>query len=223
MATSSDGIDFSLSSDILGPSYFRIFYAFGNVYAVAKNGNTDCVLLKSPTGVDRFRLVGHFLPNCRHTAIHVIREDSRALLVYSLVGDTPERLYTAYVNLEALRFDRVVLMNHTTLLSPKHVWEGSALPIEASHFGPEGSPVHEVRDPALLCDAGEMTLVYSTAGEQGLALAKISNYDMGGMYALTTAAGGEKRTATHLCVLFSVIILSMLQFWKVMALLGRLV
>jgi hypothetical protein len=53
------------------------------------------------------------------------------------------------------------------------VWEGADLAVQPSEFGAVHHRVRELRDPALFEDAGEYYLVYSIAGESGLAMARL--------------------------------------------------
>jgi len=52
-------------------------------------------------------------------------------------------------------------------------WEGANLPIRASKAGYTGVPVNQLRDPAIYQEAGETFLLYSAAGESGIAIAQI--------------------------------------------------
>ena len=76
LASSADGLRFSTVSGPLGPFYFRVFVHRGWHYAIAKNGNIDGVLLRSPNGRDAFESGPRVIPRMRYTAIQWIDSDS---------------------------------------------------------------------------------------------------------------------------------------------------
>ena len=53
-------------------------------------------------------------------------------------------------------------------------YEGVDLPIEESKGGEVYTPVHQLRDPAILVVEREHYLYYSVAGEQGIGMARFS-------------------------------------------------
>ena len=52
-------------------------------------------------------------------------------------------------------------------------WEGAALPAKPLVRGRSRGPVRELRDPAIFVAAGRTYLLYSVAGESGIAIAEI--------------------------------------------------
>ena len=62
LATSRDGLHFNAGTEVLGPFYFRVFAHQGWFYAIAKNTNTDGVLLRSRDGRTLFEGGHHILP-----------------------------------------------------------------------------------------------------------------------------------------------------------------
>jgi hypothetical protein len=58
-------------------------------------------------------------------------------------------------------------------LEPEREWEGALLPPEPSvrDFAPR--PVRQLRDPAVFTDEGSTYLLYSVAGESGIAIARL--------------------------------------------------
>jgi hypothetical protein len=62
----------------------------------------------------------------------------------------------------------------TSLLTPEMDWEGAGEPIERSVGGAKHRPVHELRDPAIYEENGRTYLLYTTAGEQGIAIAELT-------------------------------------------------
>jgi len=58
-------------------------------------------------------------------------------------------------------------------LRPETDWEGGDLPLERSWRGAVDRPVRQLRDPAILEDAGRIFLIYAVRGEAGLAIAEL--------------------------------------------------
>jgi hypothetical protein len=57
---------------------------------------------------------------------------------------------------------------------PETDYEGAKLPIRPSVGGPARGPLHELRDPGYFQDVdGKEYLLYSVAGEQGIAVAEL--------------------------------------------------
>ena len=62
------------------------------------------------------------------------------------------------------------------ILRPEMVYEGADLPMEVSRGGYIDVPVNQLRDPAIYQEDGKTFLLYSVAGESGIAVAEI-NFD----------------------------------------------
>jgi hypothetical protein len=58
------------------------------------------------------------------------------------------------------------------VLRPHHDWEGCDLPIEPSHEGAALGRGHQLRDPYVYQEDGELFLLYSCAGESGIGVAR---------------------------------------------------
>jgi hypothetical protein len=58
-------------------------------------------------------------------------------------------------------------------LEPSKEYEGVAYPIKKSVSGASKTPVHELRDPAIFEEDGKIYLLYSVAGEMGIAIAEL--------------------------------------------------
>ena len=59
------------------------------------------------------------------------------------------------------------------LLAPEREYEGAGRPLEPSRPGIALGPRRELRDPAIHAEDGRVFLLYSVAGEQGIALAEL--------------------------------------------------
>ena len=59
------------------------------------------------------------------------------------------------------------------MIRPERAWEGAAERIERSRGGRTHEPVHQLRDPGIYEEDGRTYLIYSVAGEFGLAIAEL--------------------------------------------------
>ena len=139
----------------------------GYYYALAMPG----VVYRSVDGVGDFQEGPTlFTRDMRHSALKL---DGDVLSVfYSNVGDSPERILLSTIRLtddwmtwEASR--------PTDVIAPEYSYEGGDLPNEPSVRGPAHEPVCQLRDPAIFVEDGHTYLLYSVAGERGIALAEI--------------------------------------------------
>lgn len=63
------------------------------------------------------------------------------------------------------------------VLAPEFPWEGAEQPLEPSVQGWEDEPVRQLRDPAIFCEDDRTYLLYSVAGESGIAIAELEAPD----------------------------------------------
>ncbi len=172
VALSRDGLCFTIQESILGPAYFRVFEYGGAFYAIAKKQGGW--LLRSPDGLTQWQpspTPGPLVPQMRHGALW--REGDRLWLVYSRVGDFPERLLLSSIDLRG-DWTTWEIAPPIELLAPALGWEGADLPVQLSAAGPAYEPRHELRDPAVYWEGDRGYLCYSIAGEQGLAIARLT-------------------------------------------------
>jgi len=173
LAFSDDGLNWRTNTEPLGESYFRVFtVGDGWTYAVAKGGR----LYRSADGLSAFEPRGPRMDySGRHWAVRV-RED-RIDWFYSRWGDEPEHLLHAFTPLPA-DWNQWRLHGRQSLLRPEHAWEGVDQPTAVSQLGAVHEPVHELRDPASFRDDdGRAYLLYTTAGESGIAIARIEEVE----------------------------------------------
>jgi len=167
LATSVDGLTFTAGSEPLGNSYFRVFREGGFVYALGMPG----VIYRSVDGRSGFArgptLFGH---DMRHAAVKV--DGDRLRVLYTNVGQNPERILYTEVD---LRHDWMSWREGESLdlLAPETDWEGAGEPAVASERGFVMGPARQLRDPAIFEEDGRSWLLYSVAGEAGIALAEI--------------------------------------------------
>jgi hypothetical protein len=172
LATSDDGLSFSSAGpEPLAPFYLRAFEHEGTWYGLAKAGNEGGVLVRSPDGLAPFEIRPSFLPNMRHAAVRRVGP-RRVEVFFSRAGDCPERILRAGLDL-AGDWRHWQLGPFEEVLAPERTWEGADLPAEPSSWGAVHERVRQLRDPAIFTEAGRTFLLYSIAGERGIAIAEL--------------------------------------------------
>ncbi|MGH0035619.1 MAG: hypothetical protein ACQGVK_11395 [Myxococcota bacterium] len=168
LALSSDGLHFEARQEILAPSYLRVFRHGGAWYGLAMPG----ILYRSSDGLGGFERGPQILgDDARHHAVAV--RDGLAHLFFTRVGDRPERVLHAEIDLGPGWLDWTA-GEARTLLEPQTEWEGAGLALAPSVRGQVPEPVRQLRDPAFFSDDDGDWLLYSVAGERGIALASLS-------------------------------------------------
>lgn len=170
LARSRDGLHFTAGTTALGPSYFRVFRHNGWFYTITKQSGAG-ILFRSRDGVTAFEQGPALVPNMRHAAMKL--DGDRLWLFYSRIGDAPEHLLVSQIDLRP-DWQQWKVSSTASLLKPEKDYEGVSLPIKASVSGAAKKPVHELRDPAIFEEHGKTWLLYSVAGERGLALAELT-------------------------------------------------
>jgi len=173
VATSKDGVHFTPSKEILGDSYFRVFQWNGHYYAMARLG----ALFRSRDGLTNFERGGNpFESGSRRSmARHVaLKLDGDVLSVfYSNIGDAPESILMSRIELKKDWKDWVA-SEPVMILKPETGYEGADLPDAPSKEGAAPGRVRQLRDPAIFREGGKTYLLYSVAGESGIAIAEIN-------------------------------------------------
>jgi hypothetical protein len=172
LATSADGVHFTAGDRILAPFYLRVFRYDGTCYGLAKDHDRGGVLLRSADGIEPFVEGRHILDRMRHAAVRV--RGTELDIFFSRSEDCPEHILHARLSLTGDWLDWCPTVPETVLL-PERDWEGGNLPLLPSRFGAIHGPARQLRDPALFEDDGRWYLVYSVAGESGLAIAELHN------------------------------------------------
>ncbi|WPL15222.1 hypothetical protein Thiowin_00105 [Thiorhodovibrio winogradskyi] len=172
VATSRNGIDFTASEALLGKFYFRVWSHGDAWYALAKNHNAGWgELYRAEEPMGPFRLRGDFLQGMRHAAV-LVREDELHIY-YTQVGDEPERILRAKVDLRP-DWKKWNVGSPQEVLKPEKDYEGADYPIAPSQHGP-ATKVCELRDPFVLLDEQETVIFYAGAGEEGLCAALLQD------------------------------------------------
>lgn len=176
-ATSENGLDFTASQSLekqQGP-YFKVFWWNNTIYATNHNMLNRGKTAEWTTVFER-RETPLFIGKGRdgtprHTANYL---DGDTLSVYySLYGDTPERILKSTIELTE-DWNDWTPSPPIEVIAPKYDFEGVDIPIVPSTNGLDRERVHQLRDPDIFSENGETWLLYSVAGEQGIAIIKLS-------------------------------------------------
>jgi hypothetical protein len=167
LAISTDGLTFAARPERLGAPYFRVFRWEGWHYAIGMPG----ILYRSRDGLTGFEQGPTlFGPETRHVALDVVGETLRVF--YTRVGDCPERILLATVAIGAdWHFWRA--SEPTVVLEPELPYEGGDRPRVPSRRGLVHEAACQLRDPAIFRENGRTYLLYSVAGESGIAIAEL--------------------------------------------------
>jgi hypothetical protein len=181
LATSSDGLNFSANSTVLGFPYFRVFQFDDAYYAIGKRPNSEpgpasgVLYYSKKAGISNFERGPDIIENMRHAALY--RDHNRLIIFYSRIGDEPERILKSEVRLEGNWRDWKA-SPAVEVLRPVENYEGIAYEIAESKGGAAVDEdkkhicLRQLRDPALLIEDDGKYLYYSIAGENGIAMAK---------------------------------------------------
>ncbi|MFY0611342.1 MAG: hypothetical protein JXQ99_07450 [Hyphomicrobiaceae bacterium] len=167
VAVSEDGLQFSAQPEILGRPYMRVIRCQSWTYAIAMPGQ----FYRSRDGLTGFEEGPNpFAANMRHAALQILGDQLRVF--YSRIGDAPERILLSTIDL-ATDWRDWQPTSPIEVLAPERAYEGGDLPLRPSVRGLAVEPVRELRDPAVFEENGEAYLLYSVAGESGIAIARL--------------------------------------------------
>jgi hypothetical protein len=171
LAVSPNGLSFVSDTLPLGPAYFRVFRRGEYYYALVRAG----LLLRSRDMRSAFEPGPTLIPAdsggiLRHAAVDLHRDMLR--VYYSRIGDRPEQILLSEVALSG-DWSRWKPAKPVTVIGPERDYEGVDQPLEASRPDEAPGRVRQLRDPAIFRDGGKTYLLYSIAGESGLAIAEL--------------------------------------------------
>lgn len=167
VALSPDGLHFTARIADLGEPYWRVFPWHDRFYALGMPG----IFYRSADGIDGFeRGPTLFTPDMRHSAVLI--QGNTLSVFYSNAGDCPERILLSTIDLGSDWMSWKVSAPQT-ILAPERDYEGASLPCVPSRRGIIREPAHQLRDPAIFQERGRVYLLYSTAGEFGIAIAEL--------------------------------------------------
>ncbi len=167
VAFSSDGVGFASNREFLSPSYLRMFQWKNRHYGIAMPG----IIFQSDDGLTQFKQGPQIVASpARHFAT-LVRGDVLHLF-YSVRGDCPERIVQRAVRLHD-DWTQWQVGERYDLLAPERDYEGVNTPLAPSVSGWASEPCHQLRDPAIFEEDGRVYMLYTVAGENGIALAEL--------------------------------------------------
>jgi hypothetical protein len=171
LATSSNGLEFRTTSTAFGPPYFRVFRWGDSYYTIVRAGG----LLRSRDMRTPFEPGPTLIPPVNGRLLRHAAVDLRADMLhvyYSRIGDSPERILRSDVRLTP-DWSSWRASPPVDVLAPEREYEGSTLPLDVSV--PDAAPgrVRQLRDPGIFSENGKTYLLYSIAGESGLAISEL--------------------------------------------------
>ena len=167
VALSDDGIRFKARADNLGKPYFRLFPRGDYFYALAMPG----IFYRSKDGLTGFEEGPTlFTFDMRHSAVRVVGNEAE--VYYTNAYDQPERILRSRIDLSR-DWTRWTASEPEVVLEPEMKYEGVDLPQVPSARGASMEPVRQLRDPAIYQVGESVYLLYSVAGEQGIAIAEL--------------------------------------------------
>lgn len=179
IATSTDGLRFTPVGESFGAPYMKAFRYGGFTYGIAMADKKSAYpawkrsgqFFRSASGFQPFEAGPRVIDEMRHTGI-LLRGD-RLHLFYTLVGDTPERIYHASVDLKP-DWTEWTATAPEEVLRPEKDYEGADVAEKKSIGGMSEERERALRDPDVLDDDGHIYLYYTVAGELGIAVAEVT-------------------------------------------------
>ena len=129
-------------------------------------------LFRSRDGLTNFEAGPQFFTrNMRHSALLI--KGGYLYVFFTNRGDEPERIMLSTIELKG-DWNQWTASEPIEVLRPELAYEGADLPIEVSRGGYIDERVHQLRDPAIFQENEKTYLLYSVAGESGIAVAEIN-------------------------------------------------
>ena len=174
VATSKDGINFTSRLEVFGTnaddprgSHLRVFRWNGYFYALGMHG----MFFRSLDGLREFEQGPTlFTRNMRHLAVKL--DGSLLSVFYSNVFDCPEAILMSTVELTP-NWMEWKESKPVVVLEPETEYEGADRPLKPSERGEIQERARQIRDPAIFSEEGKTYLLYTVAGENGIAIAEL--------------------------------------------------
>jgi hypothetical protein len=106
----------------------------------------------------------------RHAAVDLRGDVLR--IYYSRIGDRPERILMSEIRLTP-DWSTWRAAEPVDVLAPERDYEGADRPLEVSEWAAARGRVRQLRDPGIFTEDGKTFLLYSIAGESGIAIAEL--------------------------------------------------
>lgn len=173
VAVSYDGLHFTAKPETLGRAYWRGFRWRDRYYAITMSGRMyrsclDDQLGPYEEGSNIFCDLDIWL---RHLAVTL--DGDRLTLFFSIKQDTPEHIVCAHLMLSD-DWESWRVTAYESVIRPELDYEGADLPLLPSESGASRTRVRQLRDPGIYEEDGRKYLLYSIAGESGIAMARLS-------------------------------------------------
>ncbi len=172
-AISTDGLSFSARPSITRIPYLRVFRLDAALYGMARLGRLARAkdpLATFELGPNPFR-GGPYANRVRHVA--VLQRGRRIHVFFTAIGDAPERILMSTIEASG-DWSTWVASPAVEVMAPEATYECASMPVAPSEAGDIKGPARQLRDPAILEDAGRVFLFYSYCGEQGIAAAELT-------------------------------------------------
>ena len=167
-AVSKDGLHFEGRPENLGRPYFRVIEHGAYHYAMSMPG----YLYRSSDGLTNFQEGPRFFnDNMRHSALLI--RNNKLHVFWTQAGHVPERIFMSTIEMTGDWMDWTE-SEPIEVLRPQTQWEGASLELAPSRRGHIDERVNQLRDPAIFEEDGNIYLLYSIAGEHGIAIAKVN-------------------------------------------------
>ena len=163
-AESEDGLNFTSEEENLGMFYFRVFKWKNRLFSIAKNKNISGILYECVNG--KWKPITNLIGKMRHAAVLV--EDDVVNIFYTIVGEAPESIYRSTFDI-----DKLEITSTEKILYPLYNYEGSDLSMQPSTFG--SGIGNQLRDPCIYSEDNTNYILYTVAGEAGIAIGKLHN------------------------------------------------
>lgn len=170
VATSRDGIAFAARPEVLAGPYLRCLPCNGQWLGLDMDGYFH----RSEDGLTNFerRLERVFAfkrgISLRHVALRMA--GTTLDIYYTRRGDIPERIWHSRVDMTD-DWTSWKVRDAELVLAPAKRWEGAGRRMKPSRPGASVEREHALRDPAIFVEDGRTYLLYSVAGESGIAIA----------------------------------------------------
>lgn len=130
------------------------------------------IMHRSRDGLSGFEQGPTLFPSdMRHSALRL--RGNVLEVYYSVAGAAPESILMSKIDLIS-DWQTWKASTSEKILEPETEYEGAGLPIESSKRGAINEPVRQLRDPCIYEEDGTTYLLYSVAGERGIAMATLS-------------------------------------------------
>lgn len=168
LAFSDDGLNFKGEPAVLGRPYFRVIEHGAYHYALSMPG----YMYRSIDGLGDFQEGPRFFnDNMRHNALLI--RDNTLHVFWTQAGHAPERIFMSTIDMEGdwMQWQE---SEPVEVLRPEMEWEGALLEVAPSRRGHIDERVNQLRDPTIFEEDGRVYLLYSVAGEHGIAIAELN-------------------------------------------------